>query len=208
MQPAGAFPEFFATVPRIRLRDPLADFLGACEDGMLEYGYADVVKLAGHSCPTVASAYLMARAALYALFPGTLAERGAIRVEMPQPAHEGVSGVVGNVISLVTGAAGEGGFHGIGSRFDRRDLLSYGSADLAGRVRFTRMDTGAAVDVQARAERVPGDPRIRSLIPRCIAGAATPEESHLFRTLWQDRVRRLLTEHADDPEVIVVSAVG
>lgn len=206
MHSPGAFPDFFAAAPRIRLRDPLADFLGASVDGVLEYAYADIVKLAGHSCPTVASAYLMARAALYALFPGTLAERGAVRVAMPEPADEGVSGVMGNVISFVTGAAGEGGFHGIGSRFDRRELLSYGAADLAGGVRFTRIDTGAAVGVQARAERVPGDPRIRELIPRCMAGAATPEEAHLFRTLWQDRVRRLLTGHADDPEVIVVTA--
>lgn len=205
---AATFPEFFDAAPRIRLRDPLAAFLGASADGVLEYGYADVVKLAGHSCPTVASAYLMARAALYALFPGTLPERGAVRVAMPQPAHEGVSGVMGNVISFVTGAAGEGGFHGIGSRFDRRDLLSYGAEDLAGQVRFTRTDTGATVGVQARPERVPGDPRIRTLMPRCLTGAATPEEARLFGTLWQDRVRRLLTEHADDPELIVVAAAG
>lgn len=205
---AAAFPEFFAAAPRIRLRDPLADFLGASADGVLEYTYADVVKLAGHSCPTVASAYLMVRAALYALFPGTVPERGAVRVDMPQPAHEGVSGVMGNVIAFVTGAAGEGGFHGIGSRFDRRDLLSYGASNLGDQVRFARGDTGAAVGVQARAERVPGDPRIRALIPRCLAGVATPDEAQLFRSLWQDRVRRLLTEHADDPEVIVVSTQG
>ena len=204
----AVFPEFFAAAPTIRLRDPLADFLGASADGILEYGYADVVRLAGHSCPTVASAFLMARAALSALFPGTVPERGAVRVAMPQPAEEGVSGVMGNVISFVTGAAGEGGFHGIGGRFDRRELLSYGAPDLAGQVRFTRTDNQAAVGVQARAERVPGDPRIRELISRCMTGAATPEESRLFRTLWQDRVRRLLTEHADDPEVIVVTPQG
>lgn len=208
MNAPAAFPEFFAAAPTIRLRDPLADFLGASADGVLEYGYADVVKLAGHSCPTVASAYLMARAALQALFPGTLPERGAVRVAMPQPVDEGVSGVMGNVISFVTGAAGEGGFHGIGSRFGRRDLLSYGAPDLAGQVRFTRTDTGASVGVLARPERVPGDPRMRELISRCMTGSATPDESRLFRTLWQDRVRRLLTEHADDPEVIVVTAQG
>ena len=207
MHAPAAFPGFFAAAPPNRQRDPLADFLGASDDGVLEYEYADVVKLAGHSCPTVASAYLMARAALYALFPGTLPERGALRVAMPQPVDEGVSGVMGNVISFLTGAAGDGGFHGIGSRFDRRGLLSYGAADLAGQVRFTRTDTAAAVGVQARAERVRGDPRIRELIALCVAGAATPEEARLFRTLWQDRVRRLLTEHADDPEVIVVSAL-
>ena len=49
-----SFPEFFKQVPDITLADPLADFLGAAEGGLLRYGYADAVKLAGHSCPTVA----------------------------------------------------------------------------------------------------------------------------------------------------------
>ena len=42
------FPEFFAAVPRIAVRDPLAKFLGAASDGVIEYQYADVAKLAGH----------------------------------------------------------------------------------------------------------------------------------------------------------------
>ena len=58
------FPEFFESAPRITVRDPLARFLGAVEDGIIEYTYSDAVKLAGHSCPTVASAYLMTRAAM------------------------------------------------------------------------------------------------------------------------------------------------
>ena len=47
-------PEFFAAAPTLRVRDPLADFLGAATGGELEYCYLDAVKLAGHSCPTVA----------------------------------------------------------------------------------------------------------------------------------------------------------
>ena len=50
------FPKFFDAAPRITVRDPLARFLGAVEDGVIEYRYADAVMLAGHSCPTVASA--------------------------------------------------------------------------------------------------------------------------------------------------------
>jgi hypothetical protein len=37
--------------------------------------------------------------------------------------------------------------------------------------------------------------------------AATPEEEAQFRALWQDRVRRLLTVHGDDPQVVVVEAL-
>jgi hypothetical protein len=200
---ANRFPDFFAHAPRITVRDPLADFLGAAQGGIVEYAYADVVKLAGHSCPTVASAFLMTRAALMALYPGALPERGGLRVVLPQPAAEGVSGVIGGVAGMITGAAGEGGFHGIGPHFDRRDLLAFGVAG-PGQLRVTRVDSGAAVSVTVRTELIPGDPRMRELLPRCLSGAATPEQAAQFGALWQERVRRLLIDHADDPEVVVV----
>ncbi|NMQ29678.1 hypothetical protein E4Q23_19010 [Candidatus Accumulibacter phosphatis] len=105
------FPDLFQSAPRITVRDPLARFLGAAEEGVIEYGYGDAVKLAGHSCPTL---------------------------------------------------------------------------------------------VSARLERVPGDRRIASLLPLCIARTASDAQAALFQSLWQDRVRMLLVEHADDPEIIVV----
>jgi len=196
------FPQFFETAPRITVRDPLARFLGAAEDGIIEYRYADAVKLAGHSCPTVASAYLMTRAALAALYADTLPERGGIRVALREDKLEGVTGVVANVASLITGATQDTGFKGIGGRFDRRKLLFFG-ADIPGQMRFTRTDTGATVNLSARLERVPADPRIPLLLPRCLAGAATSAEATLFQSLWQDRVRTLLVERADDTDVIV-----
>ena len=104
---------------------------------------------------------------------------------------------------MITGAAGEGGFHGIGSRFNRRGLLAFGTAEL-GELRLTRIDNGAAVSVSMRAELVPGDPRMRPLLMQCMTGTATPEEAQQFGALWQDRVRRLLIDHQDDPELMVV----
>lgn len=196
------FPDFFETAPRITVRDPLAQFLGAAEDGIIEYRYADAVKLAGHSCPTVASAYLMTRAALAALYPNALAERGGIRVELREDRLEGVTGVVANVVSMLTGATHDTGFKGIGGRFDRRKLLFFG-VDLPGQMRFNRTDTGASVNVSARLDRMPADPRIPLLLPHCLAGTASPDEATLFQSLWQDRVRILLVERADDPDLIV-----
>ena len=196
-------PEFFDAAPRITVRDRLAGFLGAAEDGILEYRYTDAVKLAGHSCPTVASAFLMTRAALAALYPAALAERGAIRVELRGDRLEGVTGVIANVTSLITGATQDTGFKGIGGHYDRRKLLFFGAA-IPGELRFTRTDTGAAVDVSSRLDRVPGDPRMFSLLPRCLNGTATPADEKLFQSLWQNRVRWLLVERADDPEIIVV----
>lgn len=49
-----SFPAFFDDAPEIRVRDPLAAFLGSAEDGVMTYRYADAVRLAGHSCPVVA----------------------------------------------------------------------------------------------------------------------------------------------------------
>lgn len=50
------YPAFFDEVEPIVLYDPLAEFLGAATAGRVEYTYLDAVKLAGHSCPTVAGA--------------------------------------------------------------------------------------------------------------------------------------------------------
>ena len=201
-EPTTSFPSFFHAAPTIRVHDPLARFLGA-GDGSIEYGYTDAVKLAGHSCPTVASAFLMTRAALAALYPGALPRRGEQRVEQREPVGEGVTGVIGNVAGFITGAAGDGGFQGIAGRFGRRNLLAFGVA-MEPQLRFTRLDSGAHVGVSARVERVGGDSRMRQLLPACAMGEATEEELALFGALWQERVRRLLLEHADDPEVIAV----
>jgi hypothetical protein len=196
-------PDFFVAIPRIRLRDPLADFLGAAAGGVLEYGYVDAVKLAGHSCPTVASTYWLTRQALRALYRDDLPERGAVRVELAADIGDGVAGVVGNVASLLTGAAGVGGFKGLGGRFDRRELLVFGAA-LPLELRFSRVDGRGQVDAAARVDRVPASPELGPLLQRCLAGIADASERHEFGRLWQDRVRRLLLEHAEDADVFVV----
>lgn len=196
------YPAFFAQAPRVRVRDPLAAFLGACRHGEIDYGYADAVRLAGHSCPTVASAYLLARAGLAALYPGTLPVRGGMRVEMRDAADAGVTGVVAAVMTLLTGAATDAGFAGIAGRFGRRDLLSFGHG-IEAQVRLVRVDTGEAVLLHARLDRVPADPRVTGLLQRCLHEGGE-DACASFGALWQDRVRRLLLDHADDPDVIVV----
>ncbi|HNU10776.1 MAG TPA: hypothetical protein PKJ45_05350 [Rubrivivax sp.] len=197
-------PSFYAQAPRIRVRDPLAAFLGAASGGVLDYGYDDAVRLAGHSCPTVAGAWLMARAALKALYPDALPERGGVTVEFADAADHGVTGVIARVVSLPTGVAGEEGFKGIGGRFTRCGLLRF-SAPVRGEFRVTRSDGGGAVDVSSQIGLVPGDPNMRAAMIGAFDG--DPDSLAAFGAMWQDRVRRLLLEHADDPEVIVVRPV-
>ncbi|MCZ7565361.1 MAG: FmdE family protein [Burkholderiales bacterium] len=185
--------------------DPLAEFLGAADEGLVEYCYADAVRLAGHSCPTVAGAYLMTAKALERLYGAARPERGAIRVELRDDLASGVTGVIAHVVGLLTGAAQAGGFKGIGGRFDRRDLLHFNAAT-GGEARFVRLDTGAAVVAGFRPERVPAEPRLKALMPRVAAGGASAAEQREFRALWQERVRRILIDHFDDPELVALAA--
>lgn len=200
------FPDFFDNAPVVRLHDPLAQILGSATDGIMDYRYADAVRLAGHSCPTVAGAFLTARAALKVLYPDTLPERGGIAVHMPSPETEGTTGVVAQVFTLLTGAAAQGGFKGIGGRFARNGLLSFAthSGENGGAVRFERLDTGAAVMVIFDAGRIPADASQRERMQAVIQNRETPEQQVEFARLWQERVRRILLEHADDPGMIRV----
>lgn len=200
-------PAFYAQVRRLTVYDPLAEFLGAAENGRIEYAYLDAVKLAGHSCPTVAAAYWMTLKALAALYPDSLPERGGIRVEFRQDQLSGVTGVIANVVALLTGATHDTGFKGLAGRFDRRQLL-YFSADVVEEIRYTRIDTGQAVEVSAQLQSVPFAPQTSELMQKCLNGSATPQEAAEFRGCWQARVRAVLLEHGDDPQVFVLRPVA
>lgn len=201
-------PEFYALAPRIVMHDPLAELLGTSDDGLIEYGYADAVRLAGHSCPTVAGAWLMARAALRDLYPDSVAERGGITVTMSLPEDEGTTGVVAQIFTLVTGAAAANGFHGIGGLHVRQGLLAYAGGDTRVVAYFQRRDNGAKVGVALDASQVPAAPEMRTLLGRALAAGATSAERRTFANAWQDRVRRLLLDHADDAQLIRVMHSG
>jgi hypothetical protein len=199
------FPDFFDEAPSILLRDPLAAFLGASKTGVISYRYADAVKLAGHSCPTVAGAYLMVRKGLASLYGDQLPERGGIEVHMRDGRDEGTTGVVAAVAMLLTGAAPETSFGGIGPghRFARRDLLRF-DAPIDGLLALRRRDTGCGVILDLDTAVVPPDPEMRTLLPKMVMEAADESEQARFAKLWQDRVARMLLEHADDPALVRV----
>lgn len=199
-------PDFFDAVPTISLYDPLAEFLGATKDGILQYGYFDAVRLAGHSCPTVAAAYWSAYKALAFLYPGAIPVRGDIRVEFSQDSASGVTGVIANVVSMLTGAMSDNGFKGIGGRFDRRKRLFF-AVDIPGEMRFTRLDTNQTVLVMTNLQRVPASPRLPALMASCSRNTAGSAEIAEFRQLWQDRVRSILLEHGDDQDVFLITPV-
>lgn len=197
------FPAFFSQVPRLRVRDPLAEALGSAEGGLLEYGYEDAVRLTGHSCPTVASAYWLTLRALRLLYPDTLPERGGVRVEFRDDPRDGITGVAAAVVQMLTGAAGHSGFKGLAGQHRRSGLMRY-APDLPLAMRFIRLDNRLAVDAWADLSLLPEDPALAPLLERYGRGRACPEDLHRLGELWQARVQLLLLELAFDSGVFVL----
>lgn len=197
------FPAFFDDAPVLQIRDPLAAFLGAAADGIIEYRYEDAVRLAGHSCPAVAGAYLMVLNGLAALYGDDVPERGSIDAFMRNERDHTTTGVLASITTLLTGAATESGFQGIGAtkRFARKDLLKF-ETDIDGTLALRRRDNGRGVVVDINTNHVPHEPVMKQLMPKAISGKANAVELADFARLWQERVRRMLIEHADDPKLI------
>ncbi len=184
------YPKFFDTIETIKVRDPLSQVLGAFEAGEYEFSYLDVVKSAGHSCPTVAGAYIMTLEALRALYGEQRSVRGNVKVEFEESLEEGVAGVIGNVISQITGATDKSGFKGLKGQFARHSLMFF-SASINSSARFTRVDTGESVDVTYNPDTVKPNPKLMQLMQKLTSGEATSEETKEFGEVWQERVQRI-----------------
>jgi len=197
------YPDFFTQVPNIKLYDPLSEFLGAFEDGKLEISYLECVKLAGHSCPTVAGAYLMAKMGLETLYPNTLPERGSIKVEMRDAETAGVTGVIANVIGFIAGANGVGGFKGIQGNFSRDNLLAF-DVPMQDEVKLTRLDTQQSVTLSYNPSSIPADPMMQSLMGKSLKNIASKEEKKTFGMLWQKRVETILLETNNHKQIITI----
>ena len=182
------YPQFFNKIPTIKLQDDLASFLGAFEDGIIEFSYLDIVKSAGHSCPTVLGAYLMTFKGLEALYENEIPKRGEIIVEFKEAQNIGVAGVIGNVIMNITGATTTNGFKGIAGKFDRNYLMKFEKKINGANVRFTRIDTSKSVDVFYDASSVKPHEDMNFLMKKSLQENATSEEKKEFAKFWQKRV--------------------
>lgn len=204
--PRMRLPTFFDDVPRLSVHDALAEALGCADGGLLEYSYADAVRLTGHSCPTVAAAYWLTWLSLHELYGDTPPERGGVLVEFREDPRTGSTGVVATVVQMLTGAAGGSGFKGLGGRFSRVGLLRL-APDLPLSLRYTRLDSGEAVDATADLSLAPADEALDALLDRCIGGKAGPGDWTELGLRWQCRVKALLLDLAHDPGVFMVRRV-
>ena len=196
------YPAFFETTASITLKDPLSEILGAFDEGLITYTYLDVVKTAGHSCPTVAGAYLMVREGLKALYGSDVPLRGGIKVYFKEAQTEGVTGVVGNVFSLITGATDVWGFKGLSGQFARHHLMEF-NASVPMSVRMERIDTNVSVDIAYTPSILSSDEALQPLMKKLMLQLMTAEEKILFRSLWQAHVEKIL-ENFD--KVIVIKS--
>jgi len=185
------YPDFFNTIESIKLQDDLSNFLGTFEDGIVEFNYLDIVKSAGHSCPTVAGAYLCTLEGLKALYSkDETPKRGEIFISFKEDANDGVAGVIANVITQITGATETSGFKGIGGNFIRHDLMKFND-NISSSVKLQRLDTGKNVEVIYDPSSVPGNPLQQELMQKIMQGIATKEERISFGKLWQQRVENI-----------------
>jgi len=188
------YPKFYDEVEKIKITDELSDTLGAFENGMIEFSYLDIVKSAGHSCPTVAGAYLMLKEGLKRF---DSPKRGEINAYLKDDMSDGVTGVISNVIAQVTGATSKSGFHGLAGKFDRRGLMHF-NADVTSSMRLVDR-SGKTVDIDYNPNGLAPNPKMSPLMQKAISGSASEEEKKEFRELWQERVERILKF----PEVVI-----
>jgi hypothetical protein len=182
------YPQFFNNIPTIKIQDDLACLLGAFEDGLIEFSYLDVVKSAGHSCPTVLGSYLMTLEGLKALHENEIPKRGNILVEFKENQTAGVAGVIGSVMTNITGSTTTNGFKGLAGKHDRNHLMSFEKDINGAGVRFTRLDTQKSVDVFYNPSSILPHADMNFLMQKCMQGSATNEERIEFGKYWQQRV--------------------
>lgn len=201
--PKMQYPAFFDKINSIVLKDPLAEFIGTSQGGILEITYVDTVKTAGHSCAVVGGAYLAAREGLNALYRDELPCRGEIKVEIRRGVTDDNAGVVGTVLSNITGATSDFGFGGLpGGRFNRRNLLFY-NAPIDTDIRFTRLDTNRQVGVNYHPEKAVNP---KAILMTAIGPNATPEDKKTFPSRFQNMVKQLFDQPDRVIEVIEFSA--
>jgi hypothetical protein len=191
--------DFFSKVEPIKMIDPLASTLGVvAENDSIEYHYSEVVKYAGHSCLAVSGAFTITKLALKELYGNATPIRGEIKVKFKGNQELNVNGPISQVVTFITGAAGNTGFKGLGGKYNRFKLLSFDENNLpekgvTAHIEYERIDNGKKVEVAYRPMKIPKDIAMGELMPLVLSNKATDEEKIRFGNLWQDSVKIVLT---------------
>lgn len=178
-------------MPTIKCKDYLSQFLGSFDNGIIEYDFEYVAKLAGHACPTVLTAYLAAVAIAKALYKDELPVRGDIDISLKDAKEDGTIGVMALVFSAIFGAGDEGGFKGIAGQFSRNDRCTF-KADMVDFASFCRRDTGECVylNFDFSAMRTLPTPDIGAAMANFLKGENIDE----FQSDWIAKLETIVKE--------------
>ncbi len=170
---------------KITVHEPFAEFLMADDrEYRFEISLLDIVRFAGHACPSMVGAFLLSQRAIKELFPETnVCIRGQVTIEIPSPVSQGATGPISNVFSYIFGAWERSGFGGLQGQFVRRGLLKYEAEGVSpGTFRFHNIKTGKTVDISY-------DP----------SKAQVPDEaaSLPFQKVWRHKIAAILENPTD-----------
>jgi len=201
--------KFFDEIEPIKVKEQFAVALGAMDkDELFIYTYEDAVKLAGHSCLAVSGAYRLTQIALKRLYGDGIPLRGGVAVTFKGSVEDMVNGPISQVVTFITGAAAENGFHGFGGgKYKRRNLLKFDENSQPPKnaicsVIFKRIDNGKAVEVTYSKYMLPNNPKISDLMPLAISGKGTDEQINEFGNLWHERVKMVLMDDLEGMFVV------
>lgn len=185
----------FPDTPVLRFYDPLGEMLGA-GDGIYHYRFDDAVKLAGHACPTVAGAFVMTKRAVEWLYGNDLPRRGDLRITLHGAVDEGTNGPFSQILTLLTGAAADNGFNGLGRLEVRKGLLQFDLSGRGGPVRctFERLSNGSRVTLDYDPSAIPGGAGLSADLQALLAGGADAAVRARFRNGWRERVLGILID--------------
>lgn len=134
----------------ISVYDPFSDYLmGSDDEKKFSITLLDVVRFAGHACPSMVGAFFITKTAIEILYPeNQLCVRGDIRIDIPKKPTDGATGPIANVFGFITGAWSETGFGGLSGKFVRKNLIHFGSENaIPNSYRFTRLSNNKSVDI-------------------------------------------------------------
>ncbi|MCI4400186.1 MAG: hypothetical protein JHC37_06440 [Campylobacteraceae bacterium] len=177
-----------AQLPKIVCYDPLADFLGSFDGGVVEYDFEYIAKLTGHACPTVLTAYLSAVAVKERLYGEDKLVRGGVKIYMRDAKDSGTTGVVASVYTAIFGASDEGGFKGIGNMFKRANNINFG-AKIDGFASFCRVDRGDSVIIDF--DFMPVQKMATPDIFEALESFKNGSEIAYFQNAWSEKLHKI-----------------
>lgn len=172
---------------KISVFEPFSDFLlGSDEEKSFEISLLDVVRFAGHACPSMVGAFLISQKVIGELFPKTgVCVRGDVAIEIPTAANQGATGPISNVFGFIFGAWEESGFGGLQGQFVRRNLIRYSVSDLLpGTFRFRNLKTGACVEAVYNPSLAPLEVR----------------DGESFQRQWRRKIKSIL----ENPDIVLM----